>query len=313
MKKVLSLVLAAVMCLSFIPFVKADAAANVKRLAGPTRFETMLEISNEGWTKSDCVILVNGLRYADALSAVTLAKKYDAPILLTTGLILEEFITDQIKALGAKMVIIVGGKSVVPESFEMTLMSKLLLVERVYGSDRYATGVAVAKKLGAYDTAVIATGTGYADALSIGPYAAMKGYPILYCDPACGLTDDVKQCISGKNLIVVGGEKVVPSRHLPSGFTRISGQDRYMTSYEIAKKYASEFGDSVVIATGENFPDALSGGAFCAKIKAPMLLVNNSTVLSQTKNWIKARNLKTLYVIGGQKTIPDSTVSGIFA
>src|SRR5205823_6141987 len=83
------------------------------------------------------------------------------------------------------------------------------------------------------------------------------------------------------DLVAVGGpaEDAVISSLQPSafpGWTEVSGDDRYST----AAKLASTFGymhQTVGLATGNTWPDALAGGAIAAAHNAPLLLSNGAT------------------------------------
>lgn len=87
---------------------------------------------------------------------------------------------------------------------------------------------------------------------------------------------------------------------------RICGNDRYDTAIAIAKQLKKEKQirkfDCVVVASGLNYPDALSGGYLAKEKDAPMLLVGTD-VASENKAeaYIKA-NLKQggiVYILGG--------------
>jgi hypothetical protein len=80
------------------------------RCAGAGRFETATEISKAEFTTAKTVILAYGMNYADALAGVPLAKKLDAPILLTNTKSLDVSTADEIKRLKAEKVIILGGE-----------------------------------------------------------------------------------------------------------------------------------------------------------------------------------------------------------
>lgn len=92
--------------------------------------------------------------------------------------------------------------------------------------------------------------------------------------------------------------------------TRVYGENRYLTSYASASMLKEELNidkfDSIILACGTNFPDALSGTYLAKKINAPIYLVNE-----KYPNTLKAyvdENLKdggTIYVLGGDSSIPD--------
>src|SRR5699024_6856343 len=82
----------------------------VDRINGDSRYDTAVEISQAGWESADTVVLTRGDEYADALTGVPLAKQLDAPILLTRTHRLVESTLAEIERLGAKEVVILGGK-----------------------------------------------------------------------------------------------------------------------------------------------------------------------------------------------------------
>ncbi|MFP3423327.1 cell wall-binding repeat-containing protein, partial [Bacillus sp. SIMBA_161] len=55
----------------------------------------------------------------------------------------------------------------------------------------------------------------------------------------------------------------------------ISGADRYKTSLEVAKYFGSPT-DTVYVATGKSYADALAGGALAAKDDTGVYLVGKS-------------------------------------
>ncbi|MBC2581830.1 cell wall-binding repeat-containing protein [Clostridium sp. DJ247] len=60
-------------------------SSNIIKLAGSTRYETSLAISEYFSTDTDTAVLANGTNFPDALSGSALASKLNAPILLTNG------------------------------------------------------------------------------------------------------------------------------------------------------------------------------------------------------------------------------------
>ena len=89
---------------------------------------------------------------------------------------------------------------------------------------------------------------------------------------------------------------------------RWSGKDRYDTSTEIIKHEIEEglSLDLCAVSSGENFPDALSGGALVGKNNGILLLAcENNT---QTIDSILRENKDSVgmcYILGGTAAIPD--------
>lgn len=95
--------------------------------------------------------------------------------------------------------------------------------------------------------------------------------------------------------------------------TRLGGIDRYATASAIANKYNSGKVNAVILTSGLNFPDALTGSTLAAQKNAPILLVgspnNNSSALTYIKNHLNSNG--TVYILGGTGVIPDSIISKI--
>ena len=100
--------------------------------------------------------------------------------------------------------------------------------------------------------------------------------------------------------------------------TRVAGSDRYSTAAALATKYvaartSANWNGNLVVASGENFPDALAAGPL-AKVKdAPILLVPSSGSLpTSVRDWllinraeIQGETAPTVTVVGG---VSDITV-----
>lgn len=82
---------------------------------------------------------------------------------------------------------------------------------------------------------------------------------------------------------------------------RFSGANRYDTALELSKKVYNK-SDVAVIASGENFADALSGGPLANISDAPLLLMNSSSV-SNVQNELNRLGVKKVYVLGGDSSI----------
>ena len=97
---------------------------------------------------------------------------------------------------------------------------------------------------------------------------------------------------------------------------RIFGATRYSTAFKNADRLKEVLGvekfDTVVVATGVDFPDSLSG-AYLANIKdAPMLLISQKdaeNVKAYIRNNLKAGG--TIYILGGEGVVKDSWLSGL--
>ena len=101
-----------------------------------------------------------------------------------------------------------------------------------------------------------------------------------------------------------------------SEVVRLSGSSRYETGIKAAEQLKEVLGvekfDTVVIATGTNAADALSGSYLATVKKAPILLTNGKEENVKTLHEFIKANVKKgakLYILGGEKAVPASVAS----
>ena len=83
------------------------------------------------------------------------------------------------------------------------------------------------------------------------------------------------------------------------GITRVAGDNRYLTAVEASHK-AFPFGASaVVLATGENWPDALGGSALAGAVRGPILLTPSASLPPEVEAEIVRLGASRVYVLGG--------------
>lgn len=300
----------------------------VARAAGKNRFATAAEISRSMRTKPSVVFLANGMNYADALAGVPIAKSMNAPILLTNTDTLPAETLAEINRLGAKNVILLGGKDVISDKVVSTLKANGCNTDRIEGADRFETAVKIAKTFNPSPSDVFFVyGFKFADALSVGAAAGKMGAPIIYLrtdgtidkSTAAYLADLKKQgCVS--NAYVIGGEKVISKDMMNKagsalGVTpkRISGANRYETCIDVNKTFSNLFKrKGVFIAKGLDFPDALAGGVLAASLETPILLADKALQSTQ-KEYLKSKKPNLFYVLGGTNAVPDKLVNEVAA
>lgn len=192
-------------------------------------------------------------------------------------------------------------------------------IERFGGNDRYDTALKIARAgWSKSDYAVIANGRNFPDALSSVPLAQKYDAPILLTEKDT-LSTEIIQCLKDlnvSNIFIVGGTGVVSDnvenelKNMNVKVQRISGGDRYATSIEIAKNLGIDYSvpnKDLYIASGENFPDALSIAAVSARNQRPIILVGKEAILDNVESFIKSQCVNpNIYVIGGTGAISDS-------
>lgn len=303
------------------------------RIYGADRYKTAVEISKYGWASADNIILARGDDFPDALSAVSLAAKYNAPILLTRPNSLDDTTIGEMFRLfglfykpGAKHVIILGSADAVSPEVVSQIEERVGLdnasIHRLGGASRYDTTVLIGDWLDYWssDTAVIATGENFPDALAVSPLAGIKKMPIILVK-GTQLSSDAQNLLKKLKIdktIIVGGADVVSAgieNWLKSnGYStlRFAGRDRYNTAKTINDYAISpQMGISpqtIFINTGENFPDALSTGSLAVINQSILTLTASNSVPSDTSGFFtqnKSR-ISNLFFIGGQDVITEA-------
>jgi putative cell wall-binding protein len=303
--------------LTSIGTVYASQNPTVNRLAGYDRYETASQIAKAGWQQSDYAILAYGENYPDALAAVPLANKLNAPILLTDKFSLNPKTSTVLQDLKVKTVYVVGGTAVISADAENQLTNSGYSVKRIAGQDKYDTAIKIAEELGDVKEVAVTTGGDYADALSIGPIAANKQMPIILV-PKDDITSSIQNYISSKTITktyVIGGQDII-SDNVVNKFSnpeRITGQDKYARNIAVLNRFADLYQkDKICLATGENFADALAGAVYAAKNNGAVALVKGDLPAS-TSQFLKGNitSSSNVTIFGGEAVVPSSMLESI--
>jgi len=191
-----------------------DADKNVERIAGTDRYGTSEMVAKRvvGITgKKNTGVVASGQVFPDALSVGTFASREGYPILLVKKDSIPSQIQNAIKDLEINKTYIAGGTNTISKSTEAKLPN---VVERMAGSTRYETSVAIAKsKFGASKEAYIASGEEFADALVISPISGKFNRPTLLVSRNKNSNSPVKTYIRNAgftSITAIGGERFVP-------------------------------------------------------------------------------------------------------
>lgn len=301
-------------------------AAETTRLAGYSRYETATQITQAFWTSSDTIIIAYGENFPDALSGAALSYKNNhAPILLVQETTLKESILNEIKRLGATKAILLGETDVVKPQIEDALKSLgVTNITRYGGPTRYETAARIATAVGPSQarTAFIATGENFPDALVAAPVSATYGWPVILvggegADSESHLCPEARQALSSlgiNRVFLVGDYLVVPESTEKwlnnQGITtvRLGGETRYDTALNFVNYAQSSLGmnpDNIFVATGENYPDALTSGPAGGKNGSLLIITKRTLVPQGFQNWLKnnSSKIKKIYVTGGYRAL----------
>ncbi|MDQ3349981.1 MAG: cell wall-binding repeat-containing protein, partial [Acidobacteriota bacterium] len=212
---------------------------------------------------------------------------------------------------------VVGGPAVVSDGVLEALRPYATSgnVQRIFGANRYDTAARVSANAfptPGVPTAYIATGSNFPDALAGVAAAGKTGGPILLTgrDSLNPHTRAELARLRPARIVILGGTAVVSSavasQLAPYATTgsvqRLAGADRYSTAAAVSRgTFATA--DTVFIATGTNFPDALGGGPVAGRDGAPLLLVPSGSVPASAAAELRRLNPARVIVLGGTSVV----------
>lgn len=292
-----------------------NGGKNLVRISGKDRVDTSILLSQFEFNDSRTVIIADGRNYPDALSASNLTSG-TSPIFLInnhlTGSVIKE-----ISRLNADKVIILGGVNSISKNVENKLSSieGVKSVVRLSGVDRYDTST---KAFSFTDKkyALLASGENYPDALSSSYLIDSFGIMLTRKNNLPSSLKNNLENVDKEKAIIVGGtgsigqsvSNVLKNQYSISNIQRISGVNRYDTSVKIAGTSNS---DTVIIASGESFPDALTASTLSQKIKAPILLVNKNSISKYVKNYLSTNPVEKVIILGGKSSVSEKVENNL--
>ncbi|MEO7296678.1 MAG: cell wall-binding repeat-containing protein, partial [Candidatus Limnocylindria bacterium] len=94
------------------------------------------------------------------------------------------------------------------------------------------------------------------------------------------------------------------------GVTRLAGADRYATAVAVSSGTFTT-ADTVFIATGLNFPDALGGGPVAGGLPGPLLLVPGTAVPPSVATELRRLDPDSVFILGGPSAVSEGVASQI--
>ncbi len=253
--------------------------------------------------------------FADALAGTPFAVHEGGPLLVTGTAKLDIRVSQEIKRVLAQdgQIFVLGGPTAISTVVVDDIVGIGFNPVRIAGTDRFDTAFQIAQRFGAPVRVLLCSGLSFPDALSAGAAAAASNGLVLLTNGAF-LPPAVAQYLvdhPGAEYFAVGG----PAAQAAPTATPIVGVDRFDTAVQVAARL---FQGAVVVgaASGESFPDGLSGGAMMGKVKGPLLLVAGSVGLPPivlTYLQANATSITTVNVFGGPAAVSDFVVRELTA
>ncbi len=187
---------------------------------------------------------------------------------------------------------------------------------RLGGRDRYVTASEVAKQFApGVPVVYVASGEGFADALAGAALAASQHVPlVLTASKSVPIaTVSALSRLKPQRIVVLGGTASVSDAvktrlqsYTTGSVTRLEGnaqegKDRYGTAAAVARTLNAGAGetDTVYVASGQDFPDALSAAAVAGANGEPVLLTKRDTLPASTRLRLAGLGPKHIVVLGG--------------
>ncbi|MDO7881116.1 cell wall-binding repeat-containing protein [Salinibacterium soli] len=205
------------------------------------------------------------------------------------------------------------------------IIKRSMTVTRIDGANRFEVGVKIAQARypsGGAPVIYVTTGNNYPDALSAAPAAAIQEGLLLLTEngglPANVRAEIVRQAPG--EIIVVGGVNSVSTavyndlRTIQPNIRRLGGSDRFEASRNIvADAFTGLNPSTAYIATGYNFPDALSASGAGGAFGYPVILVpgNASGVDSATLELLNSLGVTEIKIAGGPASVSNGILNSL--
>lgn len=187
---------------------------NLQRVAGDDRYETAARMASYYPSGVDRVILASGQTYADALAGSARAGHEQVPLLLARQDRLDAATVTQLQRLSPGEVVVLGSTDSISRAVaeQAASYSRNGTYRRLAGADRYGTAAAIAELYPAgSQTAYVATGQDFPDALVSAALAARRGEPLLLSrgDRLPSTTGTALERTNPVGIVALGGPTVL--------------------------------------------------------------------------------------------------------
>ncbi|MCS5724763.1 cell wall-binding repeat-containing protein [Herbiconiux sp. CPCC 203407] len=306
----------------------ARRASELVRLSAEDRYGVSARISAVSFAPHvDTAYVASGLAFADALTGSAAAGFERAPVLLVRKDGIPPAIADELRRLKPRRIVILGGESSVNAATELSLKDFAGQVARVSGADRYEVASVLSSLVfkpesSGQGVAYLASGAVFPDALSGSAVAGVQGGPVLLTtkDSVPDLVMAELRRLKPKTIVVLGGRNTVSDavlaqvRELGADVSRAGGADRYEVSANVSHwLLKSTAGETVYIASGQKFPDALSGAPAAIRDGSPVLLVSSASIPGPVADELARLRPRRIVVLGGEQTISEPVVAALRA
>ncbi|MBS2546333.1 DUF1906 domain-containing protein [Catenulispora sp. NL8] len=302
-----------------------------------------------GRDQAKAAVLSRDDTFADALGGSALAAQADGPLLLTGTKAMNPSTMKELHRIltPGSTVYLLGGTQALSPAVQNAIAANGFVPRRIAGYDRFGTAVSIAHAIspdGPPSSVLVATGTDFPDALAAGAAAGALGISaqtvvpgapapqpgdishdgaVVVLSNGSSLPQATRDYLDGLDpnttkMYGIGGKAVTavhtafPSWQNGQDFIPLFGADRYGTAAAVAGRF-SYLPTSVVVASGANWPDALSGGAMAAHRGVPLLLTDPKVLPGPTGYYLGGKNspITTATLVGGTAAISPAAATAL--
>lgn len=249
-----------------------------------------------------------------------------------------------VPALGIALAVPVNDASAQQRDPEETGLAGVAVEQVRYGgADRYDTSLLIARQVAEMagnqlDVVVLVSGERWTDAVVAAPLAGAHGAPVVLVPPN-EIRADALEFMRGsgtRTAIIVGPTGSDP-RHGPGrgvgaaveralrdaglSVERVAGEDRFGTSVAVADRLKPggipglDNGNTVIVASGDVFADALVAGPFAALGVHPVLLTTPADLHADVADYLRAARsrdgVRHVVVMGGTAALAEPVEEAI--
>lgn len=311
-------------CVTDPATVTLNVVPHLERIGAVDRYALAASVSASRFAPGvNTVVVASGEVFPDALSGGAAAGTFGGPVLLVSKGSIPGVVQAELARLSPKHITLLGGLNTVGAEVEAALRGYAPNVNRLDGVDRYAVSAAISTAAFGPDRPVvyIASGEVFPDALSASAAAGLQSSPVLLVrhDAVPASVASAIARLKPARIVVLGGansieDSVVTTLKATAPTTRIAGADRYSVSAATSESSFDPAKTPVVyIASGEVFPDALSGSPAAIAQRAPVLLVSRDAIPSDVAAELTRLQPHRIVVLGGLNTISAQVETGLAA
>lgn len=283
------------------------------RVSGATRYETSIALSKGAYPSgAPTVFVAVGSQFADGLAAAPAAARAGGPLLLTESQSLPVAVEAEIRRLRPSTIVVVGGEGAISTAVFSRLATLASNIRRDAGGDRFETARQIARASFAQGAprVFLANGQNFPDALAASAAAGALGGPVLLVPDGAASVDtamvNTLSALRATTVVIAGGDAAVSTAYASSireragirSITRYGGDDRYATA-ALINKFAFPSAERAYVASGFDFPDALSAAAIAGATSSPLVLSTTSCLPAVSVRSMVEAKVASVVFVGG--------------